>query len=130
MKRTILVVIMALVFATPCFAQEIETDGLFSIDGTKWRMCGIVLQTPEQPIVSFKCDYELAFYHGSVFQCLSTSRNCTEYPNDRYIDTPVVSVAWHKCGGCGFASGKPHCNLHYQVGTIQPLGLGLYTDTS
>ena len=40
MKKTILAVLMVLVIATPCFAEEVEPDGLFSIEGTRWRGCG------------------------------------------------------------------------------------------
>ena len=36
MKKTILVVLMAVMLTTPCLAQEIETDGIFSLEGTRW----------------------------------------------------------------------------------------------
>ena len=38
MKKIILVVLVALVFATPCFAQDIEPNGLFTLDNTLWKM--------------------------------------------------------------------------------------------
>ena len=41
MKKTILLVILAVIVATPCLAQEIEPDGLFSIEGTEWRCIGL-----------------------------------------------------------------------------------------
>ena len=41
MKRKILVVLMAVMVATPCLAQEVEPDGLFSIEGTAWQVCRI-----------------------------------------------------------------------------------------
>ena len=38
MKRAILVVLTVALVITPCFAQEVETEGLFSLDGTLWRL--------------------------------------------------------------------------------------------
>jgi hypothetical protein len=36
MKRTILAVLMVVMVATPCLAQELEPEGNFSIEGTRW----------------------------------------------------------------------------------------------
>jgi len=36
MKRTILVMLMVVIIVTPCFAQEIGPEGIFSLHGTKW----------------------------------------------------------------------------------------------
>ena len=55
MKKTILAVLMVVMIATPCFAQEVEPDGLFSIEGTKWRVCTILFQTEGRPFISFQC---------------------------------------------------------------------------
>ena len=38
MKKTILAVLKMLMGATPCFAQEVEPDGLFSISETPWEV--------------------------------------------------------------------------------------------
>ena len=34
MKKTILVALIILLVSTPCFTQEVETDGILSIEGT------------------------------------------------------------------------------------------------
>ena len=44
MKRTILVVLAIVMVATPCLAQEIETDGLFSLHGTLWEALPVGIQ--------------------------------------------------------------------------------------
>ena len=36
MKKTILIVLMLVMIATPCFAQEIEPDGYLTLEGTLW----------------------------------------------------------------------------------------------
>ena len=41
MKKTILIALMVVLVATPCLAQEVEPDGLFSIENTKWWQVGI-----------------------------------------------------------------------------------------
>ena len=38
MKRTILVVLMVFVVVTPCFAQEVEPEGMLSLHGTVWQV--------------------------------------------------------------------------------------------
>ena len=44
MKKTILGILMVVMVATPCFAQEVEPDGLFSLDGTLWRYSGLEME--------------------------------------------------------------------------------------
>jgi len=39
--KKILMVLMAVLVAIPCFAQEIELGGLFSLAGTEWSKFGI-----------------------------------------------------------------------------------------
>jgi len=36
MKKTLLVLLMMLVVTTPCFAQEVEPEGFFTLEGTLW----------------------------------------------------------------------------------------------
>ena len=36
MKKIILVVLISVMLATPCFAQEVEPEGMFSLEGTLW----------------------------------------------------------------------------------------------
>ena len=64
MKRKILAVLVVTLFATPCFAQGIKSDGIFSIDGTLWR--SIALSHFKEPI-----PFYWGFWGGSVYQGIS-----------------------------------------------------------
>ena len=37
MKKTILAVLMVVLVATPCFAQEVESDEILTLEGTFWQ---------------------------------------------------------------------------------------------
>ena len=52
MKKTILVVLMTVMIATPCLAQEIEPEGIFSISGTEWRAIHLLPPIPEEKLWS------------------------------------------------------------------------------
>ena len=129
MKRIILVVIMALVFATPCFAQEIEPDGLFSLEGTMWRCCWIqvgigcagyyipILCLPE---VNRSCD-NMAFYEGDVYGCNDDVTSCEIDSYASYMDLPLVSTVTD-VRIYSFPSG------YYEFGVmLDPSELGVYT---
>ena len=63
MKKTILIVLMAVMVATPCFAQEVETDANFSLHGTQWEVTPIT----ETDLIT---DHSLlSFYHDQVYMC-------------------------------------------------------------
>ena len=51
MKKTILAILTAVMVATPCFANEIEPEGIFSLHGTLWQALPIGLQIFPFPIV-------------------------------------------------------------------------------
>ena len=98
MKRTVLVVLMALVFATPCFAQEVEPDGLFSIEGTRWRTCGISATIELLGFQGFNFNIgcsrtSYGFYEGKVYSC-NALNFCLPQEPSAYIDTPLVSIAY------------------------------------
>ena len=58
MKKITLVVLLLVMIATPCLAQGVETDGLFSIEGTKWEgACEIRLSSSE-PFMNIECNRE------------------------------------------------------------------------
>ena len=94
MKRTILVVLIAVMIATPCFAQEIEPDGLFSLDGTLWKFFRPEIQfgtTYGQPYFYIGVNSgEVGFYQGSVYWC---SENGCKSVRWTYINTPVIGNA-------------------------------------
>ena len=55
MNKAVLTVLMLVVIVTPCFSQELEPDGLFSIEGTEWMCIGLAfLISPPfiMPVVS------------------------------------------------------------------------------
>ena len=90
MKRTILVVLMSVVIVTPCFAQEIEPDGLFSIEGTRWGYCWLELGMNCRrvlclPYVGGWCD-DMAFYQGTGYSCRKDLSSCIIDPDLAYID--------------------------------------------
>ena len=49
MRKLILASLIAIMVATPCLAQEIETDGLFSIEGTMWKALPIGMGIMTEP---------------------------------------------------------------------------------
>ena len=125
MKQAILAVLMLMLITTPCLAQEVEPDGMFSIEGTRWRVCQIFFQT-KRPIISLQCERDLAFYNDSVYSCTCPA-TCRIYPFLQYIiDTPIVGVTWEVHAGCG-VWGSPFCMVGYQVAVMQPFGLGIHS---
>ena len=69
MRKTILVVLMVLVFATPCLAKEVEPNGLFSVDNTIW---GVVDE-------NFSLA-RLGFADGLIYQCYEPFTLCNDEP--------------------------------------------------
>ena len=124
MKKTILAVLMALVFVTPCLAQEVETDGLFSIEGTRWRSCGISSSiqfglggSGSGFNFNIGCSGNSYWFHeGKVYSC-NSSDYCSSLPASSYIDTPLVSIAYI---GQSFLQ-----DLYLFI--MQPSGFGVYT---
>jgi hypothetical protein len=84
---------------------------MFSIDGTKWDVCGIVLATLF-PFVGVNC-LSWGFYQGKVYIC-SGSR-CSPDSSMGYIDTPVVSIIYDFNPPWGFA-----------LAVVQPIGIGMF----
>ena len=115
MKKIVLVVLMVIMVSLPCLAQEIEPEGLFSINGTIWNMCYLGLFLP--PIsLERDCDF-LLFYQGKMYRCDDASGTyCRIKDNSFYIDLGVVSIVW---GGV-YPFG-------YELMILQPIGLGIYT---
>ena len=122
MKRTILAVLMFVMIVTPCFAQEIEPDGLFSIEGTRWGYCWIELGIGCGaffclPFVRGGCD-EIAFYQGTGYWCSKDINRCGINSRLTYIDSPLVSIVsdvW-----------TPGNSRHAKFAIMQPTGFGVY----
>ncbi len=58
MKKIILVLLMLLMIATPCFAQDIEPEGIFGLENTLWEL---KMGRHEYP------NYHMGFYDGQVY---------------------------------------------------------------
>ena len=121
---TVLMVLLQLILTAPCLAQEVEPDGLFSIEGTRWRSCGVSTSLQlgwggsgsgfNFNIGCSGISYE--FDDGKVYSC-SNSGNCSPLPASFYIDTPLV--------GIGLAVPLTHIGLDLLI--MQPTGFGVYT---
>ena len=61
MRKTILLVLMAIMIVTPCMAEEVEPDGIFSLHGTSWKAIIIA------PYGVW--ERGLGFYKGRVYEC-------------------------------------------------------------
>ena len=108
MKKTILVVLMVLMVSTPCLAQEVEPDGIFSIGGTLWEATYI-----------FPPEYwgghmsEIGFYKGEVYGLGGLF--------SFYVNLGIASffmVGMHEWYGRGI-----------YFGLMQPIGIGVMTFT-
>jgi hypothetical protein len=67
MKKLILAVLMAVMLATPCFAQEVEPEGIFSLHGTLWQTLPTGVQLLPFPPSLVPIDWEFGFYGGEVY---------------------------------------------------------------
>ena len=65
MKKTILVIVIAVMVATPCFAQEVEPEGIFSIEGTRWQSLPTGVQLLPFPSL-VPIDWGFGFYGGEA----------------------------------------------------------------
>ena len=119
MKRTILAVLIAVIVATPCFAQEVETDGLFSIEGTKWEALfglGIMVE-PFIPIPFFgPIEFSIGFYDGIIY--LEDNRADRSFYQDMLVASFFGYEDQQRCGPVGFCQSRG-------FGILQPLGMGV-----
>ena len=112
MKKIILAVLMVLIVATPCFAQEVETDGLFSIKGTKWEALPFQF-TPFWYMV-------LGFSGGTVYSVYSEYTLPTS--NSFYIDMLVASIFMYARDRDPIWLGP---GIEIGFGILQPIGFGV-----
>ena len=125
MKRTILVMLIKLI-ATPCFAQEIETDGLFSIEGTEWRCVGVefkLLPFTNSPPMSIELIDETVYFTERSIQTSSGNIGILQ-EMDTYLDFLVFSVAWGVSGINVFW----HASDDVSFMVLQPtIGVGIFS---
>jgi hypothetical protein len=116
---------MAVILAKPCIAQEVEPEGLFSIEGTRWGICVIGFITLP-PFFSMWCPAEVTFGFdkGTVYRC-NQEVECEAYSDCSYIDSPVVSIAY------AFTYMLPFpCDFAGELAIMQPGGFGVYTQVN
>ena len=125
MKKTVLVVLMMVMLGTPCLAQEVEPNGLFSIEGTRWRTCEISAS------IEFGFDdnhsgfdfsigcpaNSYGLYEEKVYSCSEDTR-CLTLRSYSYIDTPLVGIAH---------SSSESDLLDVDLFIMQPGGFGVHT---
>lgn len=110
MKRIILVVLMVIMVATPCFAQELEPEGIFSIEGTVWRATYIF------PLIDWMHFDDIGFYGGSVYW--RDPKVWVQWPNSFYVNALVAS----------FSTARDPYGFIISTCVMQPLGIGVITN--
>lgn len=114
MKRTILALLMVALVSTPCLAQEVETDGLFSIEETLWRFgTGIAFYTRFPFFQITNSNSELGFHQGTVYRC--SGDDCNVVSRTSYINSPVLSIVYF------------FNVIEFGLIIMQPIGLGIST---
>jgi hypothetical protein len=81
---------MVVMIATPCLAQEIETDGIFSIEGTLWRMDEIQFATIP-PFVQRSTTDSIGFHQEVVYFC-DEYRGCRPSDTFTVIESPLGTI--------------------------------------
>jgi len=110
---------MLVMLVTPCLAQEVETEGIFSVEGTLWRFCGIGFIT-FQPFVKIGCDDVIGFDQDTVYICSKTyGCNPTGFT---HIDSPLVSIVFDTY----FEVGR----VGFSLFILQPIGFGVFMSSS
>jgi hypothetical protein len=105
MKKIILAVLMAVMIATPCFAQEVEPEGLFSLEGTLWQALPTGIQILPFPGIWDANGLQFVFYGDT---------------GPSYIDMLAFSIFW-EVRGRGSSSGL----IRWYFGILQPIGKGM-----
>ena len=125
MKKAILIVLMVVFVTTPCFAQEVEPDGLFSIEGTLWNKCGIDY-SPGIPTQAGCID--IGFHQGTVYRCYDiwdgdVSYICDSLPWE-YVDLLVFSLSYF----LDYKDYNPESDdLTAALTIMQPFGFGVFS---
>ena len=125
MKKLVLVILITVVIATPCLAQELEPEGIFSIEGTLWQEFPISVQIFPFPWIFYNSDYYFAFYGGELYEGYKYDLRPSRYYNVFYMDMPMFSIFFtyfptstHQMTGC----------IGEYFGVMQPtIGMGMLT---
>ena len=115
MKKTILVILMMLIITTPCLAQEVEPEGMFSIEGTQWKILPGLQIFPFPWIWTRGTD--IGFWDGEVY----AQAEYPYYKGSFYVDMLGVSMFMYEGGGGPFVS--------IGFGVVQPMGIGMMMES-
>jgi hypothetical protein len=114
MKKHIVSMLIVLMLATPCLAQEIEPEGIFSLHGTQWQALPMAVQILPFPSLVPLSRSVFSFYGGE------------EYPEGSgygyYIDMLVCSI--FKSSHRKFEGGS----YTKWYGVLQPIGTGIVVE--
>ena len=117
MKKTILLVLMAVMIASPCFAQEVETEGIFSVEGTLWGMC--TFEYTRDPFSSdVVCESQVGFYQGEIYGYLYGQHGYFHIQEPSCYDFLLVSIA-------AYSEHNPFGTSF--VAIMQPIGIGVFS---
>ena len=90
-RTTIIVVLILALISTPCFAQEVETNGMFSIEGTRWQMLPIGLQIFPILWIWETSEYYFCFYGGEIYRGHELT-DLIVFRETSYMDMLVFSI--------------------------------------
>ena len=128
MKQTILVALIAVMVATPCLAQEVEPDGLFSLHGTKWVTMEVFMELPW--IRASYDSFYLGFYNKQTYFSDDGIQWNDQgiYEWNSYVDLGLISfINLSMMTGPGFDFRIAVTPLG--VGTIMSFGIIIYQGT-
>ena len=119
MKRKILVILIVALVTTPCLAQEVEPDGLFSLHGTRWGFGPLIMFSifPPSLVETYAMTNTMGFYLRTVYSCSETE--CRLIRKHNYINKPVLSVVYPDNNFFPFWS---------ELYVMQPIGFGVHTN--
>jgi hypothetical protein len=89
MKRLILAVCITVTLSVPCLAQEVETEGTFSLEGTLWRMHEISIVT-FPPFLDYSIE-SIGFHQGVAYVC-DEYYGCHPRNNFTVIESPLGAI--------------------------------------
>jgi hypothetical protein len=114
-KKIVIVMLMVVMVAAPCLAQEVEPEGIFSIGGTAWQALPIGLKVFPLPWIEPNFDLKFGFYCGEVYPDL--------LPVDKsfYMDMLVFSIF---AAGYSTSNNLGPVTTSAYFGILQPIGIG------
>ena len=115
MRKISLVALMVAMIATPCLAQEVEPEGIFSIEETVWQALPISLQIFPLPWIEPNDNLEFGFYGGEVYPDLQS------VDKSFYMDMLVFSIF---AAGYSMSNNLGPVTTSAYFGILQPIGIG------